>query len=109
MNRREFLKASAATAAGGLAPPIARGGTPATEEAHGLGAEDATASKNASRGPHLRVMLKEADDAPLDHERARLLIARDLASDAFPVPIDEQRGVTFVGLAKEPLQICVRL
>jgi GH35 family endo-1,4-beta-xylanase len=110
MNRRTFLKATATSiATSALSARIARGVTPATEEARGLGAEDATAAKNASRGPHLRVILQEADGSPLDHERARLLIARDMAGDAFPVPIDEQNGMSLVGLAKEPLQICVRL
>src|SRR5690242_941825 len=110
MTRRTFLRATAATVAGSaLAAHVARAVSPATEEARGLGAEDATAAKNASRGPHLRVELQEADGSPLEHERARLLIARDLANDAFPSPIDEQKGVTLVGLAKEPLQVAVRL
>ncbi len=114
MNRRHFLISSAALALGCRArssSPTRRAPWPAptTEEAKGLRAENATAAKNASRGPHLRVVLQEADGSPLGHDRARLLMARDLANDAFPAPIDEQKGLTLVGLANEPLQVAVRL
>jgi hypothetical protein len=99
----------ATAAASVVGPRLARAVTASTEEARGLGAEDATAAKNASRGPHLRVILQEADGSPLDHARARLLNARDLANDTYPVAIDEQKGMTLVGLAKELLQLVVRL
>ncbi|HTL30557.1 MAG TPA: endo-1,4-beta-xylanase [Tepidisphaeraceae bacterium] len=79
------------------------------EEGIGLSAEDSYAERNASKVPHLRVMLKEADDSPLDPERLKLIHARDLPNDPIPVPIDELKGEALVGLAREPIQLCVRL
>ncbi|HTL30558.1 MAG TPA: hypothetical protein VL282_15105, partial [Tepidisphaeraceae bacterium] len=89
MNRRHFLLSSAAIALGCRTREPARPQqnehpAPATEETRGLGAEDAIVSKNAGRAPHLRVILQEADGSSLDHDRARLLNARDLESDTYP-------------------------
>jgi GH35 family endo-1,4-beta-xylanase len=115
MNRRDFLRTSTAAAFAAAmgcrsdsknAPMHA--GAPA-EEGIGLGAEDSFAERNASKVPHLRVTLKEADDSPLDPARLKLLHARDLPNDPIPVPIDELKGEALVGLAREPIQICVRL
>jgi GH35 family endo-1,4-beta-xylanase len=112
MNRRDFLRTGAAAAAFAVGSRMALGAkrpnAPA-EEGIGLSPEDSFAERNAKKVPHLRVILKEADDSPLDPERLKLIHARDLPNDPIPVPIDELKGEALVGLAKEPIQICVRL
>ena len=80
LNRRTFLTGSAALAAAltGCRTSKQGGGTrvgPTTEEAAGLGAEDANAPEMSDGRPAVRVLLAEADGSPLDGERTRLLHA----------------------------------
>ncbi|MEO6434478.1 MAG: endo-1,4-beta-xylanase [Tepidisphaeraceae bacterium] len=116
LNRRTFLTGSAALAAAlaGCAS-TAKGVDPvttprATEEASGLGAEDASAPTMSDGRPALRVLLAEVDGAALDDERAKLLHARDLANDPLPQSIVMAPGRTRVELNRdEPIQLVCRL
>lgn len=59
--------------------------------------------------PAVRVLLHEADGSPLAKERVATLVARDLANDPLPQGISTAEGRARIALAKEPLQLSVRL
>jgi hypothetical protein len=72
-----------------------------------LAAEPATPGPAAK--PYLRVLLVEADNAPLDPIRTRQLDARDLQGDPLPQTITSAEGRVRIVLADEPIQIMTRL
>ena len=107
ISRRTFLKWSGASAAT-LTFGQVRAQTP--DAAQQLGAEDASATTGVPKdAPAARILLHEADGSPLGEERAATLIARDLANDPLPQGISSAEGRARVALAKEPIQIAVRL
>jgi GH35 family endo-1,4-beta-xylanase len=55
------------------------------------------------------VLLREQNGSPLNRERARTLIARDLANDPLPQAMSIAEGRARVSLAPEPLQLGCRL
>jgi endo-1,4-beta-xylanase len=59
--------------------------------------------------PYIRVLLTEADNAPLDAVRMRQLDARDLNGDPLPQAITSAEGRVRIVLAGEPLQVMTRL
>jgi hypothetical protein len=60
--------------------------------------------------PALRAILTEADDSPLDSERMRTLIARDMQNDPLPQSIVTAPGRARIALNRdEPIQLCMRL
>jgi endo-1,4-beta-xylanase len=110
VQRRTFLKWSGATVASAAAgfgnfPAIAQ------DAAHQLGAEEAKASSEGLNKdvPQIRVLMREADGKPLDSERAHTLIARDMANDPLPQPSASAEGRARLALAREPLQLGLRL
>lgn len=106
ISRRTFLKWSgAATTAVALGQAAAQ--TPDATQL--LGAEEAKATGVGKDTPAVRVLLHEADGSPLDRERMTTLIARDLPGDPLPQGISTAAGRARVALAKEPMQIAVRL
>src|SRR5207247_2048423 len=83
---------------------------PTTEEAVGLGAEEANAPAMSDGRPAVRAILQEADGSPLDAERMRTLTARDMNNDPLPQAIVTAAGRARVALnTAEPIQLCMRL
>src|SRR5439155_5392746 len=116
IDRRKFLGGVTAFAAMGVVGcrssserehTIAVG--PTTEEAVGLGAEEANAATMSNGRPALRLLTVEADGSPLSNERMRTLHARDLHNDPLPQPIVLASGSARVELADESMQISCRL
>ncbi len=106
-NRRSFLY-QAGTAAALAAVPLS---LRAQDTSHQLGAEEAAAPivSSGTDAPQIRVLMHDADGSPLDSERARTLIARDLAGDPLPQPVANAAGRARVTLAAEPIQLGLRL
>ncbi len=65
--------------------------------------------KLAESIPQIRVFLHEADGTPLSPERSRTLIALDMEGDPLPQAMAFAEGRARVTLAKEPIQLAVRL
>jgi GH35 family endo-1,4-beta-xylanase len=108
-SRRTILQYSAAAAAASLLGS-AQAAPKQQEEAAGLGAEDAAAPTTGPGGEqYVRVILHEADDSPLDKDRAELCYARDLADDPLPQAVHRAEGRVRIALPKEPVQIVCRL
>ena len=97
MDRRQFLTTSAVAA---LGLPGALDGAEPAGKSRGKISHDA---------PQLRVIMTEADGAPLAKERASTLCARDRANDPLPQRMVQAEGRTRVELAGEPLQLSLRL
>ncbi|MBA4147807.1 MAG: endo-1,4-beta-xylanase [Verrucomicrobia bacterium] len=106
VSRRRFLWQSSALTA--LAATPLNGLSQTAEDA--LGAEDAkpptTTDKNTQ---YVRVLLREADGAPLEKERVTTLHARDLPNDPLPQTIIGAEGRVRIALAQEALQVSARL
>src|SRR5437868_210406 len=100
VDRRNFLKTSAAFAASAVIPGIA--------SADELG-EDAASPASQTSGPMLRVKLREADNSQIDLERFRTCHARDIANDPLPLAIHSDHRTAAISLGKEPVQIAARL
>ncbi len=104
--RRQFIqRATLATAA------LAAGSVRAQDTENQLGAEEAksptlTALEESNQ---IRFTLHEANGKPLDSERAATLIARDLPNDPLPQAISSAEGRARIALAREPIQVAVRL
>ncbi len=104
MTRRQFLELAAIAAATAPVTGLPRDAAPV------LGEEEARpAAGPTENSPQIRLLFHEADGTPLETERARTLIARDLHNDPLPQPISTASGRARVGLAKEPLQFALRL
>ncbi len=97
MDRRKFLTASAAAALG--LPGSLQGAEPASK----------SKSKTSSDEPQLRVVMTNPDGSPLVKEVATKLCARDLANDPLPQRVAHAAGRARVTLAKEPIQLSLRL
>jgi len=104
--RRTFLKRSAA---GALAAALGRGNIFPQDTPRQLGAEDEAAPVPKRDEPQIRVLMHEPNLEPLDIERSRTLIARDLANDPLPQPMSTAEGRARITLSKEPLQLAARL
>jgi endo-1,4-beta-xylanase len=107
--RRAFLSvtgtAAAAAALGHCWPTLAQS-TNAPLSPEEAAAPELTPDAHA---PALTVRLQEADGTPLAAERARTLLVCDLAGDPLPQAISFSEGCARVALAKEPIQVGVRL
>jgi len=103
MNRRTFLQNTAASAAFAAISGLGQ------DAARQLGAEESAPPVPKKDEPQIRVLLHEYDLSPLAPERARTLIARDLANDPLPQPLSSAEGRSRIALASEPIQIAVRL
>lgn len=106
ISRRRFLyQASAITTLAASAPTAFAQNTDDI-----LGAEDAKAPATASKdAKFVRILLKEADGKPLAKEQSNTLTARDVANDPLPQTIIGAEGRSRIALAKEPIQVSVRL
>src|ERR1700722_4232836 len=89
ISRRDFLHYGAAAAAAGLIGPLPAG-----------------AETNA---PSMTALLRSPDGGPLDSDKVKSIIARDLANDPLPQGITNTSGRSSVTLASEPLQLACRL
>ena len=104
--RRTFLKRSTA---GVLATAFLSRPAFAQDTAGQLGAEEARPPVPKKDDPQIRVLMHEVDREPLDSERARTLIARDMANDPLPQPISIAEGRARITLPPEPIQLALRL
>src|SRR5438045_478669 len=106
--RRSFLRNSSIAAAAALTSPLL------AQVEHQLGAEESSSptTQISKDTLFLRVLLTEADGSPLDKDRVKTLHARDLTGgtgDPLPQTIITAPGRARIELAKEPIQITVRL
>ena len=99
MDRREFLAHSAATGGALFLPGSLHA---ETEEAQ------APATSTADP-PQIRVLMVEANGAPLEKARAATLCARDMANDPLPQRIIRAEGRARIELPEEPIQMALRL
>src|SRR4051794_22024600 len=105
-SRRSFLRnTSIAAAAAYLSPNLL------AQAEHQLGAEEAAAPSKGlpSDIPQIRVLLSEPDGSPLESERAKTLTVRDMAGDPLPQTLVTATGRCRIALAKEPIQLTIRL
>lgn len=102
LSRREFLRAAA------MATAVANLPVRALAQTEALGAEEANAPALSNKSA-LRVALLEVDGKPLDAERIKTLHARDLANDPLPQAISTTAGGARIEIAREPVQLSVRL
>ncbi len=103
--RRLFLKSSAGALATALLPRPAF----SQDTAQQPGAEEPQVPVPKKDDPQIRVLMHEPDREPLDAERARTLIARDMANDPLPQPISTAEGRARITLPAEPIQLALRL
>jgi endo-1,4-beta-xylanase len=116
--RRDFLKKSAAAIGAAALSGCSltskkdhgRDGQGTGEEVGGgLGVEERLAPAEGREKEFVRALLHEADGSPMDASRAKLLYARDLANDPYPVAVILAEGRARVGIPDEPIQLCGRL
>lgn len=112
LNRRKFLGGAAALATGAITAGIAAGAqAPAARETADelLGREEAAAPQIGDGKAAIRMVLTEADGAPIETEKMRTLHARDLHNDPLPQAIATAPGRARLELADEPIQVVMRL